>query len=207
MVLTSRNCRNVTRLATLPARPILPFNTNNTEHTWGPRSCYISARAHGYLTLLSADPSSPISVMGGQAVVFAGYKLSEDALSAYATKHKIKSTGYSYTLVLASLSAQIGLPVAVVTCECDEEDHATWLCVYAQECTAISYDAEEIALVEIPPAFVERVPRIFALSDDRVRKMFAGAGTIYCYDKKGFPTSLPVRFCVNRVLPRTDTPW
>ncbi|KZV91781.1 hypothetical protein EXIGLDRAFT_769628 [Exidia glandulosa HHB12029] len=82
--------------------------------------------------------------MPGQTVIFAGYKLTPSALSAYRAQHKDKlpeRKGYNNVDIVALLRKQLGFAVALVEIlpspdelggdDSDIDDHDWWVCIYA----------------------------------------------------------------------------
>lgn len=127
--------------------------------------------------------------MGGQPAVFAGFKVTHDALAEYAHTHNLKASYGSYSAVVKSLSKKIGVPLAVVVIDDEgmgndedepaDEDETVWLCVYAEDNLGNVRDLDVISQAPMPEAFVARIPELIETVDGHPRRMVSRSADAY----------------------------
>ena len=113
-----------------------------------------------------------------------GYRITLEAIESYqALKHLPKSNN---RLLLQNLEAKIGVPLALVRVERDEEDGEAacdyYFCCFA-DYSSRPYDTEDLLAVPVPPAF-HQLPQIIPVEGD-LRRLFAPRAMVSSYDQSG----------------------
>jgi hypothetical protein len=108
-----------------------------------------------------------------------GYRVTFEAIESYrALKNLPKSNN---RLLLQDLETKIGVPLALVRVERDEEDDY-YVCCFA-DYSSRPYDAGDLLAVPVPPAF-RQLPQIIPVESD-LRRLFAPRSMVSSYDPSG----------------------
>ncbi|KAF9442319.1 hypothetical protein P691DRAFT_681686 [Macrolepiota fuliginosa MF-IS2] len=110
-------------------------------------------------------------------VSLVGYRVSSEAIERYRTLKDLPK--YNHRLLVQDLESQVGVPLALVEVERDEEDDL-YLCCFI-DFSSRPYSPEDLLAIPVPPGF-RQLPQLIPVEGD-LHRLFAPNAYVMYHDR------------------------